>query len=159
MNDTTQALVADQLHLTVDYGRSLQQMIASGRYDWINPDITAERFPMVGTGAVPVEARLFQFDRILSSEDAVAAIKATDAENPWEPATIAHLLAFGATHPDEQRQYPIIALGSVAEVHGIRRVPYLCRSGAERGLPLRWWDDGWDDFCRFLAVRNRSSGA
>jgi hypothetical protein len=159
MNDTTQALVADQVLLTVDYGQSLQQMIAAGRYDWINPDITATRFPMQGTDTVPIETRLFHFDRFISSADAVAAITTADAENPWEPAKIEHLLSFGAAHPDEQRRYPIVALGSVAEVGGHRRVPYLYRDDTKRSLSLGWWVSDWGGFYRFLAVRNRSSGA
>ena len=42
MNDATQTL-ADQHNLTVDYGQSLQQMIAAGRYDWSNPKISGRR--------------------------------------------------------------------------------------------------------------------
>jgi hypothetical protein len=158
MNDATQTL-ADQHHLTVDYGQSLQQMIAAGRYDWSNPKISAKRFPMRGIGTQSVVAKLFHFDRSLSPDDAVKAIKSAVTTNPWEPAKIEHLLAFGASNPDEQRHYPVIALGSVATVDGYRRMPYLNRSDARRGLDLDWWDYVRDDYCRFLAVRNRSSGA
>jgi hypothetical protein len=158
MNDPTQTLT-DQLHLTVDYGQSLQQMIAAGHYDWTNPDITAKWFPIKGAGIVPVETRLFQFDRYLPSEAAVAAITTVDAKNPWERATIEHLLVFGASNPDKQRRYPIVALGSVAEVNGRRYVPYLDGSDAGRYLGIAWWDSDWDDVFRCLAVRSRSSGS
>ena len=102
-----------------------------------------------------VEARLFRFDRDITSEDAVAAIKTADADHPWEFAAIEHLLSFGATHPDEQRRYPIVALGSTAEVDCRRYVPFLYRASGKRDLGLGWWDGGY----RFLAVRNRSAGA
>jgi hypothetical protein len=36
--------------ITVDYGNSLQAMIAAGKYDWVNSGITAKRFPVEGTG-------------------------------------------------------------------------------------------------------------
>ena len=75
-----------------------------------------------------------------------------------EPAPIEALLAYAAKHPDEQRQYPIIGLGSVAGVGGDRYVPYLRRHGARRYLLLSWWDDGWHDFYRFLAVRKLGLG-
>jgi hypothetical protein len=38
------------LIIAVDYGMSLRDMIAAGKYDWVNPSITAERFPVEGTG-------------------------------------------------------------------------------------------------------------
>jgi hypothetical protein len=143
--------------ITVDYGKSLQEMIASGHYDWANSDITPKRFPIAGSGTVPLEVKLFHFDRHISSEDAVAAITAQDPQHPWEPAKIEHLLAYGAKSSDEQRKYPIIALGSVAAVDGGRRVPCLRVRGRRRSLYLRWWGHGWDGDGRFLAVRNLSS--
>jgi hypothetical protein len=158
MSDTTHPLT-DHYHLTVDYGQSLEQMIAAGRYDWANSDITAQRFSITGEGTTPVEARLFHFERYLSSSDAVAAITADDLENPWEPAQIEHLLSFGAAHPEEQRRYPIVALGSVAEIRGHRFVPGLYGSGVECDLYLPSWFSDWGDRYRFLAVRNLPSGA
>src|SRR3990167_10054902 len=151
----TPALMSEQIVLSVDYGRSLDQMIAAGNYDWKNSDITAKRFPVVGNGIEQFEAKLFHFDRNTVSQDNVDAIKADDPANPWEPGKIEHLLAFGAKYPEEQRKYPVIALGSVAEVDGGRRVPCLDRDDAERDL--YWWVDGWDGYCRFLAVRKLPS--
>ena len=145
--------------ITVNYDQSLETMIVAGHYDWRNDDITAKRFAPKGEGVVEYEAKLFHFDRNLSSEQAVEAIKSADTTNPWEPGKIEHLLSFGAKYPEEQRKYPIIGLGSVAEVDGDRDVPCLYRSGAERLLDLIWWDGGWGGSCRFLAVRQLSSGS
>jgi len=147
------AAMPEQLVLSVDYGRSLEQMIAAGQYDWTNSDITAKRFPVQGVGIVQYEAKLFHFDRSTASQDNVDAIKADDPANPWEPGKIEHLLSFGEKYPEEQRKYPIVALGSVASVYGFRFVPCLGRSVAERGLRLDWWYYDWDGRCRFLAVR------
>lgn len=145
--------------VAIDYAKTLQDMIAAGRFDWVNNDITRKRFPIKGTGVVEMETRVFHFDRYLSSEDAVAAIKADDKANPWEPAPIEALLAYAAKHPDEQRQYPIIGLGSVAKVGGRRFVLYLTRDGARRDLLLFWWGGDWLGDCRCLAVRKLSSAA
>lgn len=35
-----------------------------------------------------------------------------------------------------------------------RNVAYLNRNGSERNLNLNWYDNEWNDNCRFLAVRN-----
>ena len=147
------AVMPEQMVLSVDYGRSLGQMIAAGNYDWTNSDITAKRFPVVGSGVEQLAAKIFHFDRNTSSQDNVDAIKAADPVNPWEPGKIEHLLSFGEKYPEEQRKYPIVALGSVAEVGGVRNVPYLSVFDRKRYLSLIWWDDGWFGSCRFLAVR------
>ena len=139
--------------IAVDYGESLQDMIAAGKYDWKKSIITAERFPIVGEGTQQFEAILFHFGPNTSSENAVEAIKSM-ASNPWKPGRIEHILAFGAKHPEEQRKYPIIGLGSVAKIDGHHRVPYLSRHGTGRALDLHWWNNIWDGDRRFLAVRN-----
>lgn len=137
------------LQFFVDYGMTLEQMIAAGKYDWSNSDITAKRFPLTGTGKVAFEPKLFHFDRSISSED---AIKEMEKEG-FRPAKIEELLAYGALLPEEQRKYPIIALGSVAEIDGSRGVACLHRVGSERSLGLRWFDGDWDGCYRFLGVR------
>lgn len=148
-------LLYDVFRLMVDYGQSLEQMIDAGRYDYANNDITTKRFPIKGEGKVEFEGRYFHFNRTTSSKNAIAAMK----EAGWEPANIEHLLVLGEKYPDEQRKFPIIGLGSVAEVRGNRSVPYLYRDGSGRGLNLYWFDDDWDGYCRFLAVRNKASAA
>ena len=116
----------ESITLSVDYSRSLEQMIAAGHYDWKNDDITAKRFP--------IKARYFNFDHNISSENAIKKIEAEDAANPWMPAKIEHVLSHGKTFPEEQRKFPIVALGSVARVSGYRYVPCLHRGGSRRGL-------------------------
>src|SRR5438552_3599490 len=105
-------------YLWVDYGQSLEEMIVAGNYDWKNDDITAKRFPITDKGVVEFEARYFHFNRDISSENAIKEIEATDTANPWSTAEIEHVLSHGKTFPEEQRKFPIIGLGSVAEVGG-----------------------------------------
>ena len=148
-------VIPESITLSVDYSHSLDQMIAAGNYDWTNSDITAKRFPVQGEGIERFEAKVFHFDRTMSSEAAVDAIKAAG----FEPGKTEHLLAFGEKYPEEQRKYPIIALGSVALVDGHRCAPCLFRHDAERYLHLFWWDDDWRGYYRFLAVRKLSSAS
>ncbi len=133
----------------VDYGMTLEQMIAAGNYDWKNDDITAKRFPLSGTGKVGFEPKLFHFDRDISSENAIKEME----KDGFRPAKIEELLAYGAALPEEQRKYPIVALGSVAEIGGDRSVACLSRRGSERFLLLHWFDDDWSRYYRFLGGR------
>jgi len=128
---------------------SLKDMIAAGRYDWVNSDITEKRFPMPKDFVLGAEPKVFHFDRDISSEKAIALM---DADG-YRPATIFDLLDYGAKNPEEQRKYPILALGSVALIYGDRCVAFLHRDDSERHLDLFWFDFGWSAFCRFLAVR------
>ena len=140
--------------LTVDHAQSLSQMILGCACNWNKPDITAKKFPpVVGEGIVTYEWKLFHFNHDTFSDNAKTAIEEDDPANPWMPADIGCLLAFGKKHPEEQRKYPIVALGSVARVSLLRHVPCLRGDGACRWLSLRRWSGGWLGYFRFLAVR------
>ena len=134
----------------VDYGQTLQQMIANGKYDYVNSDINASNFPTQGSGQQNVVVELVHFGRDMASE---AVLKEFEARG-LRAATLPELLAFGATYPEKQREFPIIALGSVwRSRNGVRSVPFLGRLGSRRELNLYWYDDRWYDDCRFAAVR------
>lgn len=145
--------------LSVDYSQTFEQMIADGHYDWKNDDITAKRFPLSGKGIEEMEFKEFHFDLDIESDDAKTRIEQEDRTNPWMPAKIEYLLAFGKKFPDKQRQYPIVALGSVCKVRSNRGVAYLVGHDVNRDLDLRRWDDRWGRICRFLAVRKKVSAS
>src|SRR3989344_4068460 len=151
--------------VSVDYEKSLGDMIAAGKYYWKNDDITVNNFPIERpnlmaegpyrtpgvNGTADVKLRLIHFGRVITMAQAAEEI----AQHGLEPAKIEHLLAFGAKYPDKQREFPIIALGSVW-VHscGRRGVPCLGGDCSKRDLFLSWYDpsDGWVGRCRFLVV-------
>jgi hypothetical protein len=85
--------------IAVDYSKSLQNMMADGSYDRVNPAITPKGFPITAVGIVQFETKVFHFNRYISSEDAVEAITADDRRNFWEPAKIEGLLAYGVKNP------------------------------------------------------------
>lgn len=148
------AELGDTVIIEVNYDLSLEEMIVAGHYDWKNGNINGEHFPIKGgKGIVRFEARYFHFDRDISSEAADKAIIEEDSANPWESSKIEHTLSYGAKYPEEQRKFPIVGLGSSAEVYGHRRVPSLDGRGSGRGLRLGWWVGDWGRDCRFLAVR------
>ena len=141
--------------ILVDYTHSLAQMIAAGKYDSVNSNITDKHPPPPSILAgLPIKAELklelVPFNRTISSNDAIQELK----QRGLRPATPPELLAFGATYPEEQRKYPIVALGSVWQRwDGYRFVPYLSSDGDRRGLDRSFFGGGWRAGCRFLAVR------
>ena len=136
--------------VTVDYGKRLSAMIKAGKYDWVNSDITEKNFPPTREeGVQPVTLELIHFDRAISSEDALAELDTMG----FRPANLEELLAFGAKYSEEQRKYPIVALGSVWRRLGDRYVPILWDDSNGRRLRLRWFAGAWYSGYRFLAVR------
>lgn len=137
--------------VTVNYGRTLQAMIKDGHYDWSNDDITHEHFPINRGREEKDELKLTLFhpNRPIESDEAIDEM----AKQGLRPATLPELLALGEEHPDLQREFPIIALGSVWQGRGgDRDCPCLDESAGERHLYLRCFGGEWDERCRFLAV-------
>jgi hypothetical protein len=146
------------IYLAVDYGRTFKEMIQAGAYDWKNDNITPKNFPITGSGKDEWEFDLVHPNRDISTEDAhKETAKDSDPANPWIDAKIEHLLAFGEAFPETQRKFPIVALGSVAEVSGKQHVPYLYKDGSKRNLNLTWYDLDWGARYRFLRVRKKIS--
>jgi len=163
-------VVQDSYRIAVDWNRSLAQMIEAGRYDWVNPDITRENFPLTpppaetsGPDAGPyrtsgkngdaeTEALLVHYGKYMTTR----AIEADLDRRGLRPATLAELLVLGEKHPDLQLRFSIVALGSFWVYRdGNRDVPCLFGYSGERELSLRWGDPvfGWHGRYRFLAVR------
>lgn len=142
--------------VTVDYGMSLADMKAAGRYDRAIEGITEERFPMKGTGKVERTVELVRFNRSVTSQEAVKALE----RHGFRPATIEELLAFGAKYPDPDpflrrmlSGLTIIALGSSLRMKESRDVPFLHYNYDGRSLRSGYWDDEWYGGDQFLAVR------
>lgn len=137
-------------HVIVDYGMSLADMIWAGKYDWVNSDITSEHFPITGSGKIEGDLVLVHLNRSASTDEVRKELESRGLR----PATIAELLAFGVKYPNKQREFPIIALGSVWQRPvGRCHVAGLGGSASRRDLRLYWCEDGWDGGCRFLASR------
>lgn len=142
-------------YATADRNRTLVEMISDCGFDWVNSDITEKNFPIRIKGSIQygrqeVEMKLFHFNRNISSDN---AIQEMDKEG-YRPAELPELLAYAKVNPDVQRKYPIVGLGSVWQAwDGDRDVPCLWFDGIERCLGLYWFEYGWYENDRFLAVR------
>lgn len=138
------------LTVTVDYDRSVASGIEAGKYNWSNSNITDDHFPNAGSGKSDVEVIIVNYGKDMSTKN---VFKDLDKRN-LRPATLQELLAISEQYPDKQRDFPIIALGSVWQSpSGDRNVPCLDGIGSNLELVLRWIDGGWDGICRFAAVR------
>jgi hypothetical protein len=136
--------------VTIDYGKTLEEMVVAGHYDRSNDDINSQNFPVAGSGVVTIDLELVHLDKAVSTEAVLAHMDA----NGLRPARIEELLAFGVTYPGIQREFPLISLGSVwRSSHGFGPVPYLSGHGGGRYLHLQHYVKEWLNGCRFLAVR------
>lgn len=143
--------IMSSFDVVVDYTRSLSNMIKAGNYDWVDGDIDADHFPVKGEGKYRVSVILFHFNRCMKSNNVIAAMD----EQGFRAARIEELLALGAEHPDLQREFPIVAFGSVWwDPDGHRHVPSAWSSAGRRYyLGLHWLENDWNSDCRFAAVR------
>ena len=151
---TTERIESDRLsfNIVVDHKRSLSEMIKAGKYDRPNSDITADHFPIKGKDKSKQEKNvvLFHFDKTMSSEQVIVEM---DKEG-FLPAKIEDNLALGEIQPELQKQFPIVALGSIwRDAVALPRVSCLYWDGTRRALHLCWFAYSWDPDSRFLAVR------
>lgn len=144
--------ISNNFEVTVDYSRTLIEMMVAGKYDRITNSITEERYPLpielIGK-KITVSTRLFHFNRAICNKDAITEMNKLG----FRPATIAETFALGESQPDLQSKFPIIALGSVwynSSGHGY--VLILHADTGMRELRLERSDDDWSRNCRFLAV-------
>jgi len=143
--------------IIVDYSMTLAEMIEAGKYDnWTNFTIDPDFLPIKDTGRVELNIELVKYDEPMNSND---IIKDLDRRG-LRPVTVSELLAFGTQHPDVQREFPIIALGSSWRRCGgfIFNTWFVQSLDADkkdngRELSLEPWKGTWKTFCRFAAVR------
>ncbi|MDO8515714.1 MAG: hypothetical protein Q7S28_00490 [bacterium] len=152
LSGETVAKVSEQIYkVPVDYSRRLDAMIKDGRYDYVNPDITEKHFPEKRRGMEDIEIKLFHLNRVVNSDEATREI---EKDGIWRRATLPELLALGASRPELQREFSIVAPGSVWQLEDVYRgVPYLWSGGLGRGLDLDWGIVDWGSSDRFAAVR------
>jgi hypothetical protein len=138
--------------VTVPYKdkNTIAEQLEARCYDWVNSSITDEHFPRTRTEPENVEIQIIHFGRPISTE---VVLKGLD-EQGLRPANVAELLAFGAAHPDVQRQFPVIALDQLwCNAFGSRYAVYLDEHrGARRGN-LCGVVGGWNSRGRFAAIR------
>ncbi len=139
--------------VTVNYKMGLEAMIAAGKYDWVNGNITKANFPVwKRDSSEEVELRLVHLGHEVTTDQALSELDCMGLRL----ATLPELLALGAAHFDLQRESWIVALGSEWRLPGGDLFfPVLDVVGSVRGLLLDFDDPAspWGAGCRFAAVR------
>ena len=135
--------------ITVDYSKTLVEMIEAGNYDWINSGITDEHFP-IKRRKKSINIELINYNTGMRSNEVLEDL----GKRGLRPATLPELLAFGTAYPDRQRDVPIVALGSVWWCES--NWSYSAGLGHDnrgRVLDLESWNAKWRSSVRFAAVR------
>jgi len=145
--------------ISVNYGRSIEDWVEACQCDNSSSDITSEHFPTERQGIAEVVVEIVRFFQPISTEDALKEF----ARRGLRPAELKELLAFSEKHPNVQREFSILALGSVWKNQENRHLaPCLEGDPAWRSIGTRWlngdtWEGGESDECptRFAAVYSR----
>ena len=125
---------------------------------YVNPDYEAgKRFdPIERCKTVLRESREVVFEYVHMDRDALTdeVLAEMDREGLL-PALYEEFLGFAEKYPDEQRKYPIVALGSVCQDDGDLDSPYVFEVDVGRYLNMYWIDNPYPSNrnYRFLAVR------
>ena len=142
--------IVDTFTVMVDETLSVEDAVKEGNFDWSNDNINSTNFPKPANGQKSEkEIAIFHFAKTMSSEAVIAEMNKAE----YRPATIWELTGLAKKEPDLQRKFPVVALGSVCELRGDRRVAGLYGDAGGRGLGLYCFGVDWSDRCRFAAVR------
>jgi hypothetical protein len=136
--------------ITVDETLSVEEVVKLGNFNWSNRNIVSNNFPKLKNGQkLDKEVFLFHFNKIMFPAEVITEMSRVG----YKPATIWDSIFLAIKKPDIIKQFPIIALNSVRELGGRRRVPFLCVDNGGLSLDLGYFDNGWVENYRFLAVR------
>lgn len=134
--------------LAVDYGLSVEEWVEAGRYDHRDDRIISSNFPATQRGEAQLRPRLVCFECIVTTESVLTDLGILRLR----VAKLPEVLAFGAKHPNRQREYPIVGLGSsLHDPDGSTRYPELDEADGLRRLNLASDSGGWNSHTRFLA--------
>jgi len=138
------------VRLEVNYGLSIEDAETAGHYDCVNERITSEYIPTAQSGKEDVLLHLLHFDRVVYFDEVTEEMK----RHYLRPAGLHELLAFGASWPEHQRQFPIIAPGYRVLVGEYTfEIPYLHQTvNLERTLDLCGSSRKYHPDSRFIAV-------
>jgi atypical dual specificity phosphatase len=136
-------------------GRTTEALVEAGGYAYAHSCVTSDNFPARPQARREREIVLIQFDRVVTSEDAILEAGRRGLDRPmYEDA-----LYFGAAHRDAQRDGPIVFLHDPwFGFFGRRDVISLWDNAGRRELGLEGFDARWEPRWRFAFVRGAGGG-
>ena len=141
--------------VVVDCSQTLEQMVKAGKYDWMELDIHSSDLQVNCRGISKVDVVLVPMHGPhMEPED---LLRELDSRG-FRPAELPELLAFGATYPEKQREFPpIVGLGSGWQHWDtLRGAAFLGAGTGGRGLggPGCWGPACHSDYHLAAVVRN-----
>ena len=140
--------------LTIDPGLSPEAIVAQGKFDWAHDEFRSDRPPFKVRSGGERELVLVCFNRDVADSD-------VDSESELlreldrlglQPEGLPELCAFGAKHPDLQREFPIAARRAAwRSASGNIVCPIVNWHDSDRTLAVNLVRNCWHRNCRFLA--------
>lgn len=127
----------------------LEELIEDGHYDYVDPNITSESFPLEQSEG-RMDFPLIQFNRMVDTEEVNAWLE----QNELRGATLKELLVVGSEFPQEHRRIFVAGLGQQWQgtEDNLAFVPILLGNAQTHSLNLYEGRERWHDFDHFLAV-------
>jgi hypothetical protein len=142
--------VAKHYRITLEGGRSTEDLVEAGSYGYAHSCVTSENFPARQYDRGLREIFLIEFDHDVTSEEAIAEATHLGLERP----TYEDALYFGVQHPAVQSERPVAFLHDPWFGYcGRRDVLSLWNNAGRRELGLEGFDDRWSRNYRFAFVR------
>jgi len=133
----------------VNFEINVTKAISLGCYKWVNRIVKFKNIQNEQKGEAVIVVELIHFNRVISTKEALYQIN----KARYRPAEFYELLAFGEKYPDVQRQFPIVALGSICQNQdGGYYVPVLDGSDSDRFLDMEWIERNWSKNHRFIVI-------
>ena len=139
--------------LKIADGRTTEELVRDGKYNYANPDINSKNFPVRARKEKSFKIEFIEgkdFDHDPTSEEVLAEAKRRGLERPvYEDGPY-----FGEEHPEVQREGPVVFLHEPwLDSGGHLRVVCLWDGGGYRKLYLYCFAHRWPRACRFAFVR------
>jgi hypothetical protein len=143
-----------ELITEIDFSKKWPEMLEATGNDKVYDNITAEYFPVIGSGIKRFRNKLFRFDgRLPFAEGTTTESFHAMEQQGFKAATHVHGAGFSRTFPEMQGQWPFayVCLGSRANISpGYYSVCFACSiSGTERIVRLYPWSEKRPNFFNF----------
>lgn len=144
-------IVVARYRVLVNPQMTVSEGVARGKYDWVDPDVTQEHFPVERIGG----SRSLRIELVgYPSNTSTEVILRDFAASRRRPSGLAAALAVGEHYPRAQKKRPIVFLGSRwVSPGGFVCAPVLDMNGRRRELSLEPYDVSWCSQCLFAGER------
>lgn len=151
--ETNQFAKADITHttmeyqtITIDYSKSLAEMIEGGEYDLVNKRLLSGIFPTNRSGLITLETKIFDREREFERYWNVTKLR-------FRPATIEELVVYTSRKLYIEYSAGLVALGSSTRVNALPFVAHYREYRFERSVGLFSANFGYEPETKFLGVR------